>query len=136
MPSRSAQSAKERDVRSRLHLLLNQADDFLHGSPIEMSRRCGNPNCKCASNDEHKHRSLCLGQTKDGKSSTIYIPRHLESRVRDGIANFQKARELLEELNIEARLRLDKEKATKRTTAKKLFAKKKTAKKKLPRKPS
>ena len=136
MPSRSAQSARERDIRSRLHLLLNQADDFLHGSPIEMSRRCGNPNCKCASNDEHKHRSLCLGQTKDGKSSTIYIPRHLESRVRDGIANFQKARELLEELNIEAWLRLDKEKATKRTTAKKLSAKKKTAKKKPPRKSS
>lgn len=111
MPSPSTFSAREREARSRLHLLLNQTEDFIHGSPIEMSRRCGNPNCRCASNDKYKHTSLCLGQTSKGVSSTVYIPRDLETKVREGIANFQQARDLLEELNVEARIRLNKAKA-------------------------
>lgn len=138
MPSRSAFSSREREIRSRLHLLLNQAEDFLHGSPVEMARRCGNPNCRCASNDELKHRSLCLGQTRKGVSSTVYIPRHLEVKVRTGVANFQQAQDLLEELNVEARIRLDKakaKKASKKSSARKASAKK-TVKKKTPRRPS
>lgn len=126
MPSPATFSAREREVRSRLHLLLNQTEDFIHGSPIEMSRRCGNPNCRCASNDKYKHTSLCLGQTHKGVSSTIYIPRDLESKVREGIANFQQARDLLEELNVEARIRLNK--------AKNKRSSKKTIKKKSPSK--
>ncbi len=133
MPSRSAFSPREREIRSRLHLLLNQAEDFLHGSPVEMARRCGNPNCRCASNDELKHRSLCLGQTRKGISSTVYIPRHLEVKVRKGVVNFQHAQDLLEELNVEARIRLDKAKTKK--LSKKTSAKK-TVKKKTPRRPS
>ncbi len=138
MPSHSAFSSREREIRSRLHLLLNQTEDFLHGSPIDMARRCGNPNCRCASNDEFKHRSLCLGQTRKGISSTVYIPRHLEAKVRKGVANFQQAQDLLEELNVEARIRLDKAKAkkiSKKSSAKKTSATK-TAKKKTPRRPS
>jgi hypothetical protein len=138
MPSRSAFSSRERALRSRLHLLLNQAEDFLHGSPVDMARRCGNPNCRCASNDELKHRSLCLGQTRKGISSTVYIPRHLEAKVRSGVANFQQAQDLLEELNVEARVRLDKaktKKASKKSTTKKTSPRK-TAKKKTPRGPS
>lgn len=138
MPSRSAFSSREREIRSRLHLLLNQAEDFLHGSPVEMARRCGNPNCRCASNDELKHRSLCLGQTRKGKSSTVYIPRRLEAKVRKGVAHFQQAQDLLEELNVEARIRLDKAKAkkvSKKTSAQKVSASK-AAKKKTPRRPS
>ncbi len=137
MPSRTTFSAREREIRSRLHSLLNQAEDFLHGSPVEMSRRCGNPNCKCASSDEYKHRSLCLGQTRKGKSSTVYIPRHLESKVREGIANFQKAQDLFEELNVEARKRLGKAKTAKSpplSSAKKISGRKKIAKKKTPKK--
>ncbi len=140
--SRSALSARERDIRSRLHSLLNQVEDFLHGSVIDMTRRCGNPNCKCAGNDEHKHRSLCLGQTRQGKSSTIYIPRHLEGKVREGVSNFQRAQDLLEELNVEARIRLaaakvkNSTKTTKAASAKKISAKKKSAKKKTPPNPS
>jgi len=125
MPSPSTFSAREREARSCLHLLLNQTEDFIHGSPIEMSRRCGNPNCRCATNDKYKHTSLCLGQTRKGIS--FYIPRDLESKVRRAVSNFQQAQDLLEELNVEARIRLNKAKA-KRLSKKSL--KKKTVKKK------
>jgi len=132
VPGPSSYSAREREVRSRLHLLLNQAEDFIHGSPVEMSRRCGNPNCRCASNDKYKHTSLCLGQTRKGVSSTIYIPRDLEPKVRKAISNFQQARDLLEELNAEARIRLNKAKAkriSKKSIQKKTPRKKMTKKK-------
>ena len=110
MPSPSSFSRSERELRSRLHLLLNKAERFIHGSLIEMARRCGNPNCRCASDDDLKHRSLYLGQTRDGKKSMVYLPRNLEPQVRQSVENFQQALALLEELNDEARLRLDKEK--------------------------
>ena len=110
MPSRSSLSARERDLRSRLHLLLNNAEGFIHGSLIEMARKCGNPRCRCAANDEHRHRSQYLGQTRDGKTSMVYLPKDLEPQVRQATEHFQKALTLLEELNLEARLRLDKSK--------------------------
>lgn len=110
MASPSSFSPRERELRSRLHSLIKRTEDFFHGSPIEMARRCGNPNCKCASSDEHRHRCLCLGQTRKGKSSTLYIPKHLEKRVRLGIESFQHALDLLEELNVEGRKRLQKAK--------------------------
>lgn len=131
MPSRSSFSARERDLRSRLHLLLNNADGFIHGSLIEMARKCGNPRCRCASNDDLKHRSLYLGQTRHGKKSMVYLPKDLESQVRQAIEHFQQALALLEELNVEARLRLDKSKSkpSKKSTRKKTVPKKKPPKK-------
>lgn len=125
MPSRSSLSPRERDLRSRLHLFLNNADYLFHGSVIEMARKCGNPRCRCASSDEHKHRSLYLGQTREGKTSMLYIPKELEPLVRKGVEDFQRALALLEELNLEARRRLDKTKAKKKAARKKAPRKKK-----------
>lgn len=134
MAGRMSFSPRERELRSRLRSLLNQAEDFLHGSPVEMARRCGNPKCRCAAGDEHKHRCLCLGQTRHGKTTTVYVPKRLEAKVRSGIENFRAASALLEELNLEARKRLEKAKVAK--PGKKPPARKAPAKKKNRRKPS
>lgn len=123
MPSPASFSARERHLRSRLHLLLNNAEGFIHGSLIEMARKCGNPRCRCASDDGSKHRSLYLGQTREGKKSMVYLPKDLEPQVRRAAECFQQALSLLEELNAEARLRLDKSKSKRK-------AKKKSAPKK------
>lgn len=130
MISKSALSQRERELRSRLHSLINEAEDFIHGTPVELFRKCGNPNCKCATSDEHRHRALTLGQTRRGKSSTLYIPKNLEPKVLTGIDRFNQAQEILEELNIEARKRLEKAKKENRQTKR---AKKKTS---TPQKPS
>jgi hypothetical protein len=104
--SPSALSADERRVRSQLHALLSKADGLLHGSLIEMSRRCGKASCRCASDDAARHRSLYLGQTSKGKTVLTYIPAALESLVRQWTADFLRAADLLEALNSQARLRL------------------------------
>ena len=129
-PSRSSFSPRERELRSQLHLLLNNAEGFIHGSLIEMARKCGNPNCRCASNDDLRHRSQYLGQTRDGKTSMIYLSKDLEPQVRHAIEHFQRAISLLEELNVEMRLRLVKNK--RKRSSRKKTASKKTARKKLP----
>jgi hypothetical protein len=99
--------AQERQCRSKLHQLLSQAEGFLNGSLIVMARRCGKPTCRCASDDEAKHRSLYLGQTLNGKTTMLYIPASLEPSVRQWVANFQQAAQLIEQLSQQARIRLN-----------------------------
>ena len=131
-------SAPERDARSRLHQLLSHAEGFLHGSLIVLARRCGKPSCRCASDDAARHASLCLGQTRGGKTTTVHIPADLEPLARLWTDNFQQASRLLEQLNQEGRRRLAKAKARKPARAATAVSRKppKPAKPKPPRKPS
>jgi hypothetical protein len=136
MPSPSSFSPRERRLRSQLHLLINNAQGFIHGSLIEMNRKCGNPRCRCALNDDFKHRSLYLGQTRGGKKTMIFLPKELESQTKQAVDHFQRALSLLEELNIEARLRLQKSKSQITARKKKTARRKAVKKHKPPRKKS
>jgi len=49
-----------------------------------MARRCGKPGCRCASDDEARHRALCPGQTRGGKTTMVHIPADLEPRAASG----------------------------------------------------
>jgi hypothetical protein len=103
-------SRTERNLRSRFHKLLDDADGFVHGSLIRMARTCGNPRCKCATKGE-KHVSLYLGQTRKAKTRMKYIPRVWEERIRRWAGNYQQAVDLLEEISEEGwrKLRESKE---------------------------
>jgi len=116
MPSRTALSTTERQLRSRLRQLLGQAEGFLHGSPIELSRKCGKPNCRCATDDSMRHRSLAIGQTRKGKTTMLHIPKSMETQALRWIEDFRRAAALLEGLNEQGRLRLDAAKAAKKMT--------------------
>ncbi len=107
-------SAAERRLRSRLHQLLSNADGFLHGSLIVMARRCGKPSCRCATDDNARHPALCLGQTHQGKTTMVHVPKQLEALVRQWVGNFQDAADLLEQLSQQGRERLANAKAQKR----------------------
>ena len=121
---------EERRLRSQLHQLLYAAEGLLHGSLIEMARRCGKPSCRCATDEEAKHRSLYLGQTRKGKTTMQYVPKDLEETARDWTADFQLALELLEQINQQGRARLKAKKqkspAKPKAPAKKSPARKKT----------
>ncbi len=134
MPSRSALSTTERQLRSRLRQLLDQAEGFLHGSPIELSRKCGKPNCRCATDESMRHCSLAIGQTRHGKTTMLHIPKSMEAQALRWIEDFKRAAALLEALNEQGRLRLDAAKATRKkaqaASKNKAGAKKKARKKK------
>ena len=83
--------------------------DYIRGNPVIMKRVCGNPRCRCKTQDK-KHTSLYLCRKQDGKTSMTYIPVRLEETIQKKIANYHKIKELLEkvsELNYE-NLKLNK----------------------------
>lgn len=132
----SSLPAAERQARSRLHQLLDQAEGFLHGSLIIMTRRCGKPSCRCATDDQARHRSLGLGQTHGGKTTTVHIPAALEPQVRQWVDNFQQAVRLIEQLSQQGRERLAKAKGQKAAGAIVPAASRKANDPKTPRPPS
>ena len=114
MPSRTALPTAERQLRSRLRQALDRAEGFLHGSPIKLSRKCGKPNCRCATDESMRHCSLAVGQTRQGKTTMLHIPKSMEAQALRWIEDFKKASALLEALNEQGRLRLDAAKATRK----------------------
>jgi len=97
MKPRTQLSVEERTVRSRLRLLLADAQPFVHGSLIAMARVCGNPNCRCA-REGAKHRSLYVGRTRQRKTCMRYVPKAREAQVRAWVDRYDQARELLDKL--------------------------------------
>lgn len=93
---RSQMPAAERNWRSRLtRLLANQG--LVRGTLTVRHRVCGRPNCRCARGE--KHASLYLVSHQDGRSRQIYIPREKEAQAREWVANYRRARELLERIS-------------------------------------
>jgi len=101
---------EERHLRSQLHQLLSRAEGLVHGSLIEVARRCGKPSCRCATDDEARHRSLYLGRTREGKTTMEYVPKHLEETVRQWVEDCRAALELIERINSQGRARLKESK--------------------------
>lgn len=108
MPHQKGLSEADRQARSELRRLLNQADGMIHGSLIRLARRCGNPKCRCATQGQ-KHESWCLGASVKGRTRMKHIPKESEETVQRWVAQYQRARELLEILSAEAWSRLQKD---------------------------
>jgi len=94
---RASLSAAERRLRSRIAQLAS-AEWLLRGTLSLRTRRCGKPNCRCASQGEG-HTSLYLIQSHDGKLRQICIPKQWEERVRRAVADYQQMQRLIEEVS-------------------------------------
>ena len=101
MKHRKGLSAADKAARSQLHKLLEQADGLVHGSMIRMARRCGNPRCRCATQDQ-KHVSWYLGVTEKRKTRMKHLPKGAEAKARRWVEQYQRARALLEQISQEA----------------------------------
>jgi hypothetical protein len=56
------------------------ADPLIHGTPAEVFRKCGRPNCKCADNLEDRHGPYKVIQViREGKSRQICLRREQEN---------------------------------------------------------
>ena len=69
----------------------------MRGSLSLRNNTCGNPSCHCASGQGHP--SLYLVQTQNGKLRQLYIPKHLEGRVRKAIKDYKELQRLVEDLS-------------------------------------
>lgn len=96
MKHRSNLSAKERRIISRIHWLISKPG-LLRANLVEMKRRCGNKNCRCAKGKLHK--SWYLYQSKGGKPHMLYIPAELEEDAVEWVNKYKEIKDLLEELS-------------------------------------
>jgi hypothetical protein len=88
-------SAEERRQRAQLAQLVSDGG-LLRGSLVVRHRVCGRPNCHCAQGE--KHVALYLTAYQDGRSRQLYIPRDKEALARQWVENFQRVRQLLEQV--------------------------------------
>ena len=94
--NKAKMSPREREIRSRLAQLISRAA-VTRGNLSEREKICGKATCRCAAGT--KHQALYLVASEKGKLRQLFIPKKLESQARESVEDYQKIRELLEELS-------------------------------------
>ena len=88
-------------LRRRRTSLLRQLpapQAILRGSLIERYKRCGKPGCKCATGPGHGPKYY-LSISRSGEHPQMdYVPQGYVPQVREYLANYQRTREILEEI--------------------------------------
>jgi hypothetical protein len=98
MTPRSTVPASDRRAYSRLRQLLNEPG-VLRGTLVESRRKCGKRACRCAVDDDARHRALLLCVSLDGKRTSVYVPPDWEPHVREWVARYAEIRSLVEQLS-------------------------------------
>ncbi len=85
-------------AREELRRRLLGIGDLRPGSVVEMYRRCGKPNCRCARPGEQGHGpTLVLTHKEGGKTVTRSIPEEAADRTREQVAEYRRFRETVRE---------------------------------------
>lgn len=96
MPDTSAAELRRR--RRKLIREMPAFDRILRGSLIERFKQCGRPGCHCADGRGHGPK-LYLSVSVSGKRPQMdYVPNARGEEVRAMVDNFNKAREILNEI--------------------------------------
>jgi hypothetical protein len=88
-------------LRRRRKQLLRQLpslEALLRGSLIERFKRCGKPGCKCAQGPGHGPKYYLSVSFPGLQPQMDYVPQGLHEQVVARLANFQRVRELLEQI--------------------------------------
>jgi hypothetical protein len=89
------------DLRTRRRQLLGEVpslDRVLRGSLVERYKRCGRPGCHCANGPGHGPKRYLSVSTTGQRPRMDYVPNADCAEVGEYLANFQKARSLLNEI--------------------------------------
>lgn len=71
---------------------------ILRGSLIERYKRCGNPGCKCHQGQGHGPKYYLSVSQAGARPQMDYVPEEFSHQVSDYLRNFQKVRQLLEQI--------------------------------------
>jgi len=96
MRSRNYLPNPERKARSRLTQIVHE-HPFLCGSLVSMNRTCGKLGCKCTRGELHP--GLYVALRVAGKRKMIHVPQAMEHAVRQWVANYQEAWQLMEQIS-------------------------------------
>lgn len=96
MTSKSTAALRER--REKLIKQLPSLRNILRGSLIERYKRCGNPNCHCAQGRGHGPKYYLSVSFPGQRPQMDYIPADIHEQTSASLADFQRVREILEEI--------------------------------------
>ena len=86
-------------LRRRRQALLRQLPPLkaiLRGSLIERYKRCGKPGCKCADGPGHGPKYYLSVSYPGLRPQMDYVPQELYAQTAELLANYHRAREILE----------------------------------------
>jgi hypothetical protein len=86
-------------LRKRRNALLRQLpplQSVLRGSLIERYKRCGKPGCKCADSSGHGPKYYLSVSYPGLRPQMNYVPQELYPQTAEFLANYHRAREILE----------------------------------------
>jgi hypothetical protein len=86
-------------LRKRRNALLRQLpplQSILRGSLIERYKRCGKPGCKCADSRGHGPKYYLSVSYPGFRPQMDYVPQELYTQTAEFLANYHRAREILE----------------------------------------
>src|SRR5213594_1507950 len=89
-------------LRKRRRALLHKLPPLkaiLRGSLIERYKRCGKPGCKCADGPGHGPKYYLSVSYPGWRPQMDYVPQESHDQVAEFVANYQRAREILEEVS-------------------------------------
>jgi len=72
--------------------------EILRGSLIERYIRCGKSGCKCADGPGHGPKFYLSVSQPGRRPEQDYVPQKYEEQAKQFLANYQKAKQLLEEI--------------------------------------
>jgi hypothetical protein len=88
-------------LRKRRTALLRQLPPLqaiLRGSLIERYKRCGKPGCKCADGPGHGPKHYLSVSYPGLRPQMDYVPQESYTQTAEFLANYRRAREILEEI--------------------------------------
>ena len=87
---------RQRQIQARLHELVD--GPLMRGSIVERVRRCGRPNCACASDPAARHGGKFLTVSLNGKTEALHVRPEDEPAVREAIEAYGRLWNLLNKL--------------------------------------
>ena len=88
-------------LRRRRQALLRQLPplkEILRGSLIERYKPCGKPGCHCAKGPGHGPKYYLSVSFPGVRPQMEYVPQEYHARTTEYLANYQRAREILEQI--------------------------------------
>ncbi len=90
------------ELRKNRQDLIGQLAAFdgkiLRGSLIESYKKCGKPGCKCATGTGHGPKHSMTVNFPKRKPENDYIPLEYVAQVKEYVSNYQRLKEILEQI--------------------------------------
>jgi hypothetical protein len=96
VPEKTSSALRRR--RQSLVQQLPPLTEILRGSLIERYKPCGKPGCKCASGPGHGPKYYLSVSYPGFRPHMDYVPQEFYDQTTEFLANYQRTREILEEI--------------------------------------